>query len=494
MNPHLSPKSRGLARRLRAGSLLAAMASLAACLAMASTPGSARADSPPVRPPNFVVIVADDLGWGELMTSGPDRIPTPRLDALADEGIRFSSGYVSCPVCSPTRAGLLTGRYQQRFGHEFNGGPVESASDDFGLPLDEKTLPQRLKASGYATGMVGKWHLGFQPEMHPLARGFDEFYGFLSGAHPYLPDSRRDARSDILRGREPVEPPADLTREFGKEASAFIERHASAPFFLYLTYNAVHTPLEAVESDLARFESIEDRKRRTFAAMLSAMDESVGGVLDTLRAKGLDENTLVIFVSDNGGPTPATTASNGPLRGFKGQVWEGGVRVPFFVRWTGRVAGGRTIDTPAIAIDIAATCLAAAGSADRLDPLLEGRDLLDLIHPGASSSEAGGDAKAERALFWRFGEQWAVRRGDWKLVHAGTSRPGSEDGEGDADGAKPMLFDLKGDIGEQHDRAATEPAVVAELQAAFDAWNAGNIPPKWRRGDKARERAERRAR
>lgn len=421
------------------------------------------------RKPNIVVIVADDLGYGELGVQGCKDLPTPNIDSIARNGVRFTSGYVSCPVCSPTRAGLMTGRYQQRFGHEFNPGPADRADPQFGLSLDEVTLPERLKSLGYATGMFGKWHLGYNPEFHPLKRGFDEFLGFLGGAHPYLPGAGGKGGA-ILRGTEPVTETSYLTEAFAREAVAFIERHREEPFFVYLPFNAVHAPLQAAEKYLSRFGSIQDQKRRTFAAMLSAMDDAVGSVLQKLRDAKLDDNTLIFFVSDNGGPTPQTSSRNDPLRGHKGQVLEGGIRVPFLVQWKGHVPAGKVYDKPVIALDIHPTAVAAAGAKIAAEAKLDGVDLL----PYLTGKSKG--ARHDR-LFWRFGGQSAVRMGDWKLVKFGES--------------SAQLYNLAEDIGEQNDLAAKEPDKLKELQTAYDAWNAQLMAPRWKRQASGRRRRRR---
>ncbi len=407
----------------------------------------------PASRPNILFIAADDLGYGELSIQGSRDIPTPHIDSIGAEGIRFTNGYVSCPVCSPTRAGWLTGRYQQRFGHEFNPGPAQQASPDFGLPLSETTLADRLKAAGYATGLVGKWHLGYREPFHPLRRGFDEFFGFLAGAHPYLP--RRGAEP-ILRGNSPVQESEYLTDAFAREAVAFIERHKQRPFFLYLSFNAVHAPLEATDKYLARFSRIADQRRRTFAAMLSALDDAVGRVLAAIRTHKLDENTLVIFISDNGGPTRNSTSRNDPLRGYKGQVLEGGIRVPFLMRWKGRLPEGRTWDQPVIALDIVPTALAAAGL-----PLPDSLDGVNLL-PYLTGERRGAP---HPALYWRFGNQAAIRKGDWKMVRLG-------------DGAT-HLYNLAEDIGETRDLAAAQPARLKELSEDWEAWNRQLVAPRW---------------
>src|SRR5688572_9175936 len=235
--------------------------------------------------PNILLIVGDDMGYADIGVHGSKLIPTPHLDSLAKNGVRCSSGYVSGPYCSPTRAGLLTGRYQTRFGHEFNPGPPGTDDNDKkGLSLKETTLPDRMKAAGYATGMVGKWHLGSAPEFHPLKRGFGEFFGFLGGAYTYFPQNRK-AGDDVYCGTESANEKEYLTDAFAREAVAFVDRHKAEPFFLYLTFNAVHTPMHATDAKLKQFAGIKDSMRRTYAAMLSSMDDAVGKVMDKVRAE-----------------------------------------------------------------------------------------------------------------------------------------------------------------------------------------------------------------
>ncbi|MBI4579863.1 MAG: sulfatase-like hydrolase/transferase, partial [Planctomycetes bacterium] len=333
--------------------------------------GPALAAEPAGARPNIVLIVADDLGYADLGCQGAKDIATPSIDSLAAGGVRFTNGYVSCPVCSPTRAGLLTGRYQQRFGHEFNPGPPARAEPHFGLPLTEKTIADDLKTAGYVTGMVGKWHLGYQPKFHPTKRGFDEFFGFPGGAHSYV-DAKADPANLIYRGTTPVDEKEYLTDAFAREAAAFVARHAKERFFLYLPFNAVHSPLQAPDKYKERFASINDPKRQTMAAMLSAMDDAVGAVLKELRDRGIFENTLIFFISDNGGPTPGNASRNTPLSGFKAQVWEGGIRVPYLIQWPGRVPAGRVYEQPVIALDILPTAVAAAGGSVPADRKLDG--------------------------------------------------------------------------------------------------------------------------
>jgi arylsulfatase A-like enzyme len=414
------------------------------------------------RRPNILVIVGDDMGYADVGFHGCTDIPTPHLDALAKSGTRCSSGYVSGPYCSPTRAGMLTGRYQTRFGHEFNpgNGPKQ------GLPLTQKTLADRLKAAGYRTALVGKWHLGSSPDHHPGQRGFDEFFGFLGGAHDYF------RPNGILRGTQPAgqQDTPYLTDTLARESVGFIERNKANPFFLYLAFNAVHTPLQADEPRLKKFASITDPRRRSYAAMMSAMDDAIGTVTAKLRDAGLDKNTLIFFFSDNGGPTMPGTTLNGsvnkPLRGSKRSTLEGGVRVPFLASWPGVIPASAVYDQPVIQLDILPTALAAAAVAPQPDWKVEGVNLL----PHLQGKEI---TAPHQALHWRLGKQMAIRQGDWKLVRHDLA---AEGGKGVS---KSRLYHLKDDIGETTDLSEKQPDKVRELQSAWDTWNKDNTPPLW---------------
>lgn len=413
--------------------------------------------------PNILLIVGDDMGFADVGFHGCRDIPTPNLDALAASGVRFTSGYVSGPYCSPTRAGLLAGRYQTRFGHEFNPSGAKN-----GLPLSEKTIADRLQSAGYVTGLVGKWHLGANPAMHPQQRGFAEFFGFLGGAHDYFKSA------GIQRGTAPVTELDYTTDAFGREALAFIERHRQGPWFLYLAFNAVHTPMQATDDRLAKFPQISNLRRRTYDAMMLAMDEAVGRVRQKLVETALETNTLVMFISDNGGPTmPGVTinaSSNDPLRGSKRTTLEGGIRVPFVVSWPGHLKPG-VFDSPAIQLDLPATALAAAGVEIKPEWKLDGVNLLPFL-----SGEKTGPP--HDALYWRLGQQMAVRAGDYKLVrydkNADTLTGRTGQGVTDA-----KLYNLASDVGETNDLAAAMPEKAKELQAKWDAWNLGNIKPLW---------------
>lgn len=421
--------------------------------------------------PNVLLILADDLGYGEVTAQGYSKdIPTPNIDSIAQRGVRFTSGYVSGPYCSPTRAGLLTGRYQQRFGHEFNPGPQTAAAESFGLPLDQKTLGDHFKALGYVTGWFGKSHLGNKPEFHPNKRGFDEYYGFLGGAHTYL-SSGKAGNDPVQHNGQPVENIEYTTEAFAAQAVNFIEANKDRPWLAYVPFNAVHGPLETLEKYESRFSQITDEKRRKFAGLLSALDDAVGSLLAKVRQIGAEENTLIIFLSDNGGPTRQTTSGNGPLRGYKATTWEGGVRIPYFVQWKGKIPAGKVDDRPVIQLDLLPTALAAAG-APATDLKLDGVNLLPYLT--GEKTEPPHDR-----LYWRFGGQIAIRQGDWKLVKAATDeKPAGALGlEAATEGAQ--LYHLSEDIGERTDLAEKEPEKVKELAAAWQAWNSELVEPKW---------------
>jgi len=409
--------------------------------------------------PNIVMIVADDMGYADCGVYGCADIPTPNLDALAKAGVRFTDGYVTGAVCSPTRAALMTGRYHHRDGvHDWipPGRP--------GLNTDVPTVAEYLKKAGYRTALVGKWHLGEAEKCRPLQRGFDEFYGFLGGQCDYFPpkpDAKVGTYSQIMRDLSAVSETEYMTHAFGREAAAFVGRQKGkdAPFFLYLAFNAVHTPMQAEEAYLKRFEAIPDTRRRTYAAMLSAMDDAVGRVSAAVREAGFEENTLICFISDNGGPITrnAPNASrNTPLRGGKGETWEGGIRVPFIMQWKGGLTGGAAYSKPVIQMDLTATFLALAGvRADAAWPI-DGVNLM----PFLKGEDAGSP---HSTLCWEYGTQWAIRQGDWKLVSACPS--GQVDGE-----QITALYNLAKDVGEKDDLSATEPTRVEELVSVWRAW------------------------
>lgn len=455
-------------------------------------------------PPNVVVIIADDLGYGECSCQSPTTdIPTPNIDALAANGVRFTDGYVTAPFCAASRAGLLTGRLQTRFGFEFNPIGARNEVPDIGLPPTEQTLADLLRdKAGYSTGLIGKWHLGGTAAYHPNRRGFDQFFGFLHEGHFFVPPSvddhvtwlrrRRlpagltgdrwvsadgrtiysshlrhnepayDANNPILRGGQPVAETENLTDAFTREAVAFIECHQDRPFFLCLAYNAVHSPLQGRDDYLARFEHIEDIQRRIFAAMLAHLDDSIGRVTETLRTHRLDDNTLLFFISDNGGPTAELTSSNQPLRGGKGSVYEGGLRVPFLLQWPRVLPHGQTYSAPVCSVDIAATALAAAAIERPAGSPGDGVNLLPFL-----TGSQSGQPHAE--LFWRVGNRAAIRSGDWKALRNGGSKKGEWE-----------LYNLTNDVGESRNLSRVEPDKLARLRDQWEEINAEMIEPLWR--------------
>jgi arylsulfatase B len=449
---------------------------------------------------NLVIIIADDLGYGETSAQDPATdVPTPHLDSIAKHGIRFTNAYVTAPFCAASRAGMITGRYQTRFGFEFNPIGARNEEPGIGLPASEKTLADRLRdEAGYTTALIGKWHLGGTAPFHPLRRGYDEFYGFLHEGRYYRPspyegmttwlrrktlpggavgrwissdgrliysdhigsnEPEYDADNPVYRNGQPVEEAANLTDAFSREAAFFIERcGAERPFFLHLAYNAVHSPMQADDAYLARFAHIEDIQRRIFAAMLTQLDEGVGTVLSAIEKAGVRERTLVVFLSDNGGPVRELTSRNGPLRGEKGSLLEGGIRVPCFMSLPGTIPAGQVYDEPVSSLDLFPTALALAGMGET-----ESLDGVDLI-PYLTGKKSG---PPHENLYWRVGPQAALRQGDWKLMRAGQ--------KGQA--GRWQLYDLAKDPGESHDLAGEKPALVEELVREWERLDAEMVPP-----------------
>lgn len=427
-----------------------AIPTLTALLALFVASSLRAADAPK---PNILIFLCDDTGWGEFGFQGAPGIPTPHIDSIAKSGIRFTQGYVSGPYCSPTRAGLMTGRYQTRFGHEFNS----AAAGGRGLSLAETTMPSRFKEVGYKTCAIGKWHLGGGPEYRPMARGFDEFYGTLANTPFIKPSQFVDSRISP-EVTQPTAPDFYTTDAYAERAVDWLEKNKAGPWFLYVPFNAQHAPLEAPAKYLSRFPHIKDEKRRYFSAMMSAMDDAVGRMLAKVREMGQEENTLIWFLSDNGGPTPTTTSSNGVLRGFKATTWEGGVRVPFCVQWKGHLPAGKTYENPVIQLDILPTSLALAGVQAKPEWKLDGLDLMPYLM-------GENKARPHETLYWRFGNQMAIRHGDMKLV------------KGNGGGPEPELYDLTADISETKNLATTSADKAAELKALGDKWNAEQAPP-----------------
>ncbi|MCO8125466.1 sulfatase-like hydrolase/transferase [Stieleria sp. TO1_6] len=456
--------------------------------------------------PNLVVIVADDLGYGETGMMGNREIPTPNIDALAASGVRCTAGYVTSSYCSPSRAGIVSGRYQSRFGYDINPTGKRNLLPDAGLPTSETTFVSRLSAAGYQTGLVGKWHLGGTEAMHPLQRGFDSFYGFLHEGHFYVPGSLpeqapltdsptdslavenepfenvltmvRDNRlpsgqrvrqgnlirgnyarisepaydqdNPILRGTDVITETRYLTDAITEEAVDFIQQNQSSPFCLMVCYNAVHSPMQATLADCELMQRIPDEQRRIFAGMLIALDRGVGQITSSIDEHRLRRQTLVVFLSDNGGPTAELTSSNAPLRDGKGSLYEGGVRIPMVWSMPGRLPAGVTEKRPVLSLDIAATALDLAGLPP--DPNADGISLLKWIDEPM--------AAGHKTIFWRMpGGKQALRSDDWKVVRPGKGKP-------------IELYQLSADLGEQRNLAASETAKLKELMNRWQSYDA----------------------
>jgi arylsulfatase B len=454
--------------------------------------------------PNFIILLADDLGYGELGCQGNTEIPTPHIDSIAAHGVRFTAGYVTASYCSPSRAGLLSGRYQSRFGYDYNPVGEQNEHPDVGLPASEQSLPQALRDQGYATALIGKWHLGGHPQHHPLRKGFDEFFGFLHEGHFYVPPPYRgvssilrrrtlpdgaqgrwtspdgqltlsttagrrdeppyDANNPIMRGGQPVVESEYLTDALTREAVDFIARHREQPFFLYLSYSAVHSPMQAKSDSLEQFAHIDNMQRRIFAGMLSSLDESVGEVLKQLEQCEINDRTVVVFLSDNGGPTRELTSSNHPLRGSKGDLYEGGIRIPWVMQWPSRIAAGRVEHRPVVSLDLYATMLAAAGAPPTDGHRSDGVDLLPYL-------AAGNCNRPHDVLYWRMGSgtKAALRCGDWKLV-CHEAHEGERNWE---------LYDLATDMSEANNLASRHRDLTTKLTNQWQAIDSQMVAPVW---------------
>ena len=426
------------------------------------------AHAPAAVQPNVVLIVTDDAGYADFGFTGCSDFATPHIDRIADEGVVCTNGYVTASVCCPSRAGLMTGRYQQRFGHEVNLLAGTKAYQTLGLPKTESTLADRMRSEGYATCALGKWHLGVADGYHPMDRGFDEYYGCLSGSRSYwaydeLPKHDRG----LMRNREVIAPEPDdyyFTDALSDEAVDFIERHADDPFLLYVSYTAVHTPMHAKEDMLERHADVTPARRQKLAAMTTSLDDGVGRILETLKREGIEEDTIVIFVNDNGGATN-NASSNGIYRGMKGSKWEGGIRIPYAMRWPGTLPAGSVFDHPVSTLDIVPTAVVAAGG--HIDAAaVDGVDLVPaMIDPSLG-------APHER-LFWRRSVASAVREGDWKLI--------------DVEGNPVLLFNLAMDPSETTNLAEAYPERVESMQRALHAWDAELSEPGWGHADRYRQ-------
>ena len=461
------------------------------------------------RPPNIIVILADDMGINDVTMNGgglrAEGAPTPHIDSIARDGVQFEHGYASAPVCTVSRAALLTGRYPWRFGVEFTPTPGAMARvagtlyadphalhpvlvdqskaadakdfNDLGMPATEITMAEALKAQGYHTLHIGKWHLGSTTEMRPNNQGFDETLLLESGLHlPVKSTESVNSRQDFdpideflwpnmrfaasYQGGKWFEPPKYLADYYTDEAITAIQRNKNRPFFLYLAHWGVHTPLQAAKADYDALSPALDHRTRVYAAMVKSIDRSVGRILQTLKDQGLDQNTLVVFASDNGAPGYIGLPNvNKPYRGWKLTMFEGGIRVPYVAKWPGHIAPGTRYQAPINNIDIMPTVVAAAGGAVPTDRPMDGVNLLPFLG-------VNPQVQAERALHWRDGPYRAMRDGSWKLIVS--ERP-----------KKEWLFDLAADPSERNNLAAQNPQKLLSMKAAMQAHHAAMPEPLW---------------
>jgi len=414
--------------------------------------------------PNILLIVSDDAGYSDFGFSGTKNFATPNLNKLAQSGVTFEQGYVSASVCSPSRAGLLTGRYQQRFGHHNNLPPKPIGNDKeemAGMAVEEFTIADLLKAQGYQTAAIGKWHLGRMKHFHPQSRGFDEFYGVLGGAREYFASTSDRVDQRVLRGQQAVGFKGYMTDVLGQEAEQFIERNSESPFFLYLSYTAVHTPMQGRADKVEKFSSIEDNGRRELAAMTESLDDSVGGVMAKLETLGLTENTLVIFVNDNGGSSHNHSV-NLPLSGFKGGANEGSLRVPYLISWPESLPDNLNYMPMVSSLDILPTVLAAAGAELPSDRQYDGINLLPYLSKSKSINE---NSKPHDELYWQRGRKTSMREGDLKFILHSSGII--------------ELYDLSTDISESNNLADQRPIDVARLMKKLKIWQSQMIAPTW---------------
>ncbi|MDW5288057.1 sulfatase-like hydrolase/transferase [Formosa sp. PL04] len=428
--------------------------------------------------PNIIVILADDLGYSDVGFNGSKDILTPELDKLATAGTVFSSAYVAHPFCGPSRAGLLTGKYPHEFGSQFNLPANSEKTVGEGIPLNETFISKALQESGYFTGAIGKWHLGAVEAYHPNKRGFDEFYGFLGGGHNYFPEEYRakydqqaaagndniwDYLTPLEHNGVKVKETEYLTDAFSREASRFVTKAAKKdqPFFLYLAYNAPHTPLEAKPEDEKLFANIKDEKRRTYAAMVYAVDRGVGELIKTLKKTGTYENTLIIFLSDNGG-RPDQGANNSPLKGRKGDTYEGGFRVPMFFHWPNHVPEGMQFDSPVTSLDFYPTFLGLANATVPEGKQLDGIDIWEDFVVDENPR------KGEMIFAMRHRSGYSdvgVRQDEWKATKAYNQ--------------EWKLYNINEDISEEHDLSKENPEQLEEMVLGAQTWSKMHNEPRW---------------
>ena len=458
--------------------------------------------------PNIIILLADDLGKYDISLYGGKSTPTPQIDSLAASGVTFTDGYVSSSICSPSRAGLLTGRYQERFGHEYQPGdrypknnleyyafkylintdswrlnpkieyPNDTSIATQGLPQSEITFADLAKKQGYNTGIIGKWHLGHTKGFFPLDRGFDYHYGFYQAFSLFAPEDdnpdiinhhHKDFTDKVIWGKGRVgigkirrdttivDEKVYLTEKFADETEAFIDKNKTKPFLLYVPFNAPHTPFQVRKKYYDRFPNVKDENKRVYFAMISALDDAIGRIRAKVKKEGLEENTLIIFASDNGGADYTFATTNAPLKGGKFSHFEGGINVPFALSWKGKIKPHTVYKTPVSSLDIFSTIAAVTHSGLPKDRVYDGVDLINIVN---------NNKIAHQNLYWRSGDAKAIRSGDWKLIISGKTH-------------ERWLYDLSKDKSETTDLAQKNPAKVKELQTALKDWEKGLIKPLW---------------
>ncbi|WP_010136196.1 sulfatase family protein [Ochrovirga pacifica] len=415
--------------------------------------------------PNILIILSDDQGWGDVGFNGATDIPTPNLNALAKDGVIFSQGYSSHPYCSPSRAGLLTGRYQQKFGHE-NNPENEKQNEDtvIGLPLNELMISEVLQQNNYHTCAIGKWHLGNAHKFLPNQRGFKDWFGFSGGGFNYWGKTTpKNKELGVMKNGKPV--PENtltyLTDDFSNQAINYIDQYSKTeqPFFMYLAYNAPHAPIQATKEYTNLVTHIENGERAAYAAMVAGMDAGIGKVIQKLKETGVYNNTLIVFYSDNGGHSHG--ASSAPYRGHKGMLFEGGIREPFVISWPNKIKGNRTYKEPIIALDIFPTILAATNTQVPASKNIDGVNLLPILTKKSKTLK-------ERPMYWQYsgGKGFAVRHKDFKLIYSYYKK-------------KTFLFNIKKDPYEQNNLAHKHPEKVTQLAKMYDQWAKNNVDPLW---------------
>lgn len=404
--------------------------------------------------PNFILILADDLGYGDTGFTGSTQIRTPNIDALAKSGVIFTQGYVSAPVCGPSRAGLITGKNQVKFG--FDNNPIvdlpQFDRNYIGLPVNQKTIADRLSDLGYVNGLIGKWHLGEADHFHPTARGFQEFWGYLGGGHNYFAATKDGTPypNNIQCNYKTPQALTYITDDKGDECVDFIKRHKNEPFFLFASFNAPHAPMQATEKDMELYAHVKDKKRRTYCAMVHRLDVNVGRIVEELKIQGVYDNTVIVFLSDNGGPCDQNASLNAPLNGQKGILLEGGIRVPFAISYPSVLEPGTRYDLPVWSLDLTPTFVELAGGRIPAGDELDGVNILPYIL-------GQKDGMPHEDMMWRFTISAGIREGDWKLLRLPDRLP--------------LLFNMSEDIAEQNNLADKYPDRVKRMLKNLGDWD-----------------------